>query len=71
MQPPIVFAKCCKTIIGCDMCINQWYNGDDALTKICPHCRVDRGYTETVRLHGLDDMLKGLQELLSEDVESS
>ena len=36
--PPII-SKCCKTILGCETCVNEWYSGEDALTKSCPLCR--------------------------------
>ena len=57
MKPPIIMAKCCRSIIGCNTCVNRWYEGDDALTKLCPCCKAERGYAETLRLHGLDDLL--------------
>ena len=25
--PPILFAQCCKHILGCEECVNQWYSG--------------------------------------------
>ena len=25
--PPIIFAKCCKTILGCEHCLDTWYPG--------------------------------------------
>ena len=53
---PIV-SKCCKTIIGCDRCVNEWYSGSDALTKTYPSCRAERGYSETLILRGLDGFL--------------
>lgn len=67
MEPPIVMAKCCKSIIGCEACTNEWYSGEEALTKSCPNCRADRGYAETMQLHGMDDLLRGLRDLLNED----
>ena len=36
IEPPIILYKCCKTIIGCESCINFWYSGEageDATTK--------------------------------------
>ncbi len=52
MEPPIVTSKC---------------SGEDALTKKCPNCRADRGYAETFRLHGLEDLMTGLCELLADE----
>ena len=33
INPPVIVTKCCKMILGCESCINSWYNGEDALTK--------------------------------------
>ena len=69
MKPPVIISKCCKTLIGCEECINQWYSGPEALTKQCPRCRAERGYNETMRLLGLDDLLIGVTGLLDTSVE--
>lgn len=66
MKPPIILAKCCKSIIGCSACVNRCFDGDDALTKSCPNCGGERGYAETMRLHGLDDLLTGIAAALEE-----
>ncbi|KAL5509366.1 hypothetical protein EMCRGX_G004736 [Ephydatia muelleri] len=69
MKPPLIIAKCCKTLIGCEECINQWYSGQEALTKQCPRCRAERDYNETMRLLGLDDLLIGVTGLLDSSVD--
>ena len=58
----MIVSKCCKTILGCESCVNRWFSGNDALTKDCPLCRSERGYTETMLVRGLDGFL---QEILS------
>ena len=40
---------------------------DGGLSKNCPGCRGPQGLAETVRLHGLDDLVKGLQSILGEE----
>lgn len=65
MQPPIVVAKCCKSILGCESCANSWYSGPDAMVKTCPLCRAERGFTETMILNGLHDFLRILSEIYS------
>ena len=65
LQPPIIFAKCCKSILGYERYVDEWY-ADGGLSKNCPGCRGPRGLAETVRLHGLDDLVKGLQSILGE-----
>ena len=54
IKPPVILLKCCKTIIGCERCVNEWYSGSEALTKTCPSCRTERGYSETVIVRGID-----------------
>ena len=63
MKPPIIFTKCCKTLLGCEPCVNSWFSGEDALTKSCPKCRAKRGYNETTILRGLDPVLEMLSKL--------
>ena len=67
MRPPIVVAKCCKSMLGCEVCANNWYSGEDAMVKICPLCRAERGFSETMILNGLHDFLKVLSEICSRD----
>lgn len=41
IKPPVIFSKCCRSIIGCEHCINRWYSGEDVTTKMCPKCRAE------------------------------
>ena len=52
---PAIFARCCRTIIGCQTCVDHWYRGESGLDKKCPLCRGDRGYT--CKISGLEDFL--------------
>ena len=36
-------------------------HGSSALTKMCPSCRVKRGYNETMLLRGVDDFITEVQ----------
>lgn len=54
---PVIMSKCCKSVIGCERCVNGWYSGSEALTKNCPCCRAEQGYSETMLLRGLDEFL--------------
>ena len=65
-QLPVVVAKCCHSIIGCEVCDNAWFSGPEALTKSCPRCNSERGYNETMRLTGLDDLLLGIKDLFTD-----
>ncbi len=64
INPPVVYSRCCKSMIGCEGCVDMWYGGEDGRTKHCPLCRDDRAATETSRLNGLNDFLNGVQTLL-------
>ena len=67
MKPPVIVTKCCKSLLGCEPCVNSWYSGQDALTKTCPKCRSARGYNETMILHGLDPLLQMHNKLEGDD----
>ena len=61
--PPIILAKCCTSIIGCQTCVDTWYSGTNALNKNCPLCQQDRGYAQTAILHGLDEITAEVRKL--------
>ena len=62
--PPVIFACCCKSIIGCQVCIDQWYQGVDGMARSFPICRFERAFTETTVLHGLNDFFETITPLL-------
>lgn len=62
MEPPIIFAKCCKTIIGCQKCVGEWYRGNGQ-TRYCLKCRSERAFVDTSRLVGLDEFLQAVNPL--------
>ena len=62
--PPAIFARCCKTIIGCQRCVDRWYRGEAGLEKKCPLCRGDRGFADTCRVVGMDDFLQAVDSIL-------
>lgn len=55
MKPPIILAKCCSSILGCQTCVDTWFSGPAALSKQCPLCKHERGYAQTITLRGLDE----------------
>ena len=69
IQPPVMMSKCCKVIIGCETCVNGWYTGSEALTKTCPSCRTERGYSETMVLRGLDSFLREVKKVIQTEEE--
>jgi hypothetical protein len=70
-RPPIILAKCCSNIVGCQTCVDAWFSGTDALVKPCPICKCTRGYAQTTRLHGMDELCEALEaaKLLSDNIE--
>ena len=65
MKPPLIYSKCCKSVIGCEDCINKWYSGNEALTKVCPLCGSARGYNETAQIMGFNEFIADIKILLS------
>ena len=70
ITPPAIFSRCCKYLIGCETCIDQWYEGEGGRSKTCPRCRAERGFTETCRLNGIDNFLLSLKSVLGESLAS-
>ena len=66
INPPVIFARCCKNILGCETCVDNLYGGENGTVKRCPLCRSERAFSETCRINGLDDFLKGLKPLFGE-----
>ena len=69
--PPVIFARCCKSIIGCETCIDTWYRGEDGISRNCPRCSTERALPDTMRFHGLDDFLKVITPLIEDPQQSS
>ena len=71
MKPPLIASKCCKILIGCSTCVDRWYSGVDTITKPCPNCRVERGYSETFRFLGFDDFKANIEPLFDQQEQAS
>ena len=69
LKLPVIVSKCCKVILGCQECVDGWYKGEDLLSKMCPSCRTERGYNETMILRGLDDFLKDIKQMIQNEAE--
>lgn len=69
MKPPIIFARCCKRILGCQVCVDRWFRGDDeeSTTHACPLCHGERAYAETSIIKGMDDFLLAIAPMLLEE----
>ena len=69
MKPPIIFARCCKRILGCQSCVDKWYRreGEESTTRSCPLCRGERAYAETSIIKGMDDFLLSIAPMFSEE----
>lgn len=67
MTPPVIFAKCCKRLLGCEACVDTLYGGDQGMQQKCPQCRSERALADTCRVHGIDDFLNGVIKIISND----
>ncbi|XP_065908512.1 uncharacterized protein [Dysidea avara] len=63
VQPPVIVTKCCKNILGCQVCVDTWYSGPEAMRKTCPMCRAERGCNETMILRGLSDFMEACRRI--------
>ena len=65
-HPPIIFTNCCKRIVGCKTCVDEWYaSGSMDLTIRCPLCRAESGSEDITEIKGLDDFLSAISPLLN------
>lgn len=62
--PPPIFGRCCRRLIGCQSCVNEWYRGEAGITKQCPLCRGERGLADTTPILGLDEFFAMSKQLL-------
>ena len=69
IKPPVIMSKCCKSILGCEGCVNGWFDGPEALLKSCPACNTERGYSETLMLKGLDSFLTEIKGVIQTEDE--
>lgn len=59
IEPPAIYTRCCKSILGCERCVDHWYES----SKACPRCRAERGFTETSRVSQIDELLRAIKNL--------
>ena len=59
--PPLIVSKCCKQLLGCESCVNDWFSGPDAMLKTCPLCREPRGRNETMLFRGFDEFVESVK----------
>ena len=45
-KPPVLFGKCCQQLLGCQTCIDKWFEGN-SFEKTCINCRQERAVTQT------------------------
>ncbi len=63
ITPPVIFARCCKNILGCESCVDDLYNVENGSAKQCPLCRSERAFSDTCRINGF---LKGISPMFDE-----
>ena len=68
LKPPMIISQCCRNVLGCQSCSNTWYN-EDTLSKSCPMCRSPRGFSYTMAMPPLDELINAVSEALSADSE--
>jgi hypothetical protein len=51
-KPPIQFGACCGSVLGCEPCLEKWYEENEN----CPKCRALFGKSDLHTLRGFDDI---------------
>ena len=64
IHPPVIFARCCKNLLGCESCVDIYYSGENGSLKTCPICRSARAFPETCRVNGLGEFLTSVRPVL-------
>ena len=64
ITPPVIFARCCKRLLGCQTCVDSWYQGEEGMARSCPLCRSERAYADTTPIKGMDEFLRAIVPLL-------
>lgn len=62
LRPPAVVGKCCRRIIGCGSCVEEWYRQEDeeqSVAKRCPLCQCADGHAHIMEILGVDDVIDG------------
>ena len=56
-KPEIKFGGCCCSILGCQSCLDVWYQENEN----CPKCRSALGRSVLYTLRGFDDVIIKLE----------
>ena len=58
---PVCIGNCCKQVLGCGDCLEQWFVNNNS----CPHCRADNGNVgaNKVLTTAFDDLLEKARSL--------
>lgn len=57
VKPRVGACSSCRTMVGCQRCVNGWYAGLNSLQKVCPKCRTPRGLFKTFVMKGFDEFI--------------
>jgi len=55
--PDIVFGGCCKQLLGCEGCVQQWFDNNDS----CLHCRSEDGSERIIKLNCFAEIIEKIK----------
>ena len=66
MTPPPAAASCCQRLVGCSVCVNEWFRDDERneVPKRCPSCNGPNGKRHSFIIHGIDAFLREARRLI-------
>ncbi|XP_065898986.1 uncharacterized protein [Dysidea avara] len=67
IRPPMVISMCCKSIVGCEQCVQQLLATSHSAN--CPLCR-DTDF-ETVKVLGLDGLITAVSSYLEDETDTA
>ena len=60
-QSPVTVSVCCRQVLGCSTCIDQWF----AENNRCLHCRTENAQERTIKLNCFLNVLSLSRELFN------
>ena len=67
VRPPLVISSCCKSIVGCEQCVQQLIDNQE--NSNCPLCRCTE--FAVTRVNGFDGLISAMGNRITEDAEEN
>ena len=66
----MIVTRCCCNVLGSQLCVKMHY-ASDPMNKSCPLCRSPRGFSDTMLMSPLDELVDAVRnEMVESDDEA-